>query len=141
MCGHLFLDKGSSSLKFTNGTINSLKYCKILEFAKKQMEYLEVEYLQEDNARIHSTKASCEKRTQLGIKIVLKSNVRKVTYFCPGKQSRNEPYWSSLRNSYSLLSKSPTNLQGAKKAFRKIWKNRKKNGTHKKYCNSFGERI
>ena len=49
--------KGSSDLYFYDGKtrMNSQEYCKILQFAKEQMDDLGVKYLMEDGAKCHSS--------------------------------------------------------------------------------------
>ena len=66
--------KGSSDLLFIDGkkSLNTKNYSKILKFAKRQMDDLGIEYLQEDGAPCHSSKESCKTRVKLKINILLK---------------------------------------------------------------------
>ncbi len=136
--------KGSSDLLFIDGKerLNSKTYLKILKFAKQQMNDLGIKYLQEDGAPCHRSKESCKLRTELGIKVLLKSETGLPgSFFWPGNSpdlNVIENAWSRLKTGIDQLKKPPKTKTGLKIALNKIWNQHRENGTLVK---SFGRRM
>ncbi len=93
--------RGSSDLYFMDGKkrIDSKAYCKILKFAKKQMEKLNVKYLMEDGAKCHSCDNSAKFRKEKNIKVFLKLNAKRDgKYFQSGNSADLNPISKRMGN-------------------------------------------
>ncbi len=78
--------------------INGEVYCKILVFAKKEMDKLGVTYLMEDGSRAHSCYKACEKRVDLGIEVFMKRfGGCPGSFFWPG----NSPDMNPIENAFN----------------------------------------